>query len=49
MAGADETQLEARARAKYRVSMNEPIREVDPSELRLPLSRLDGADSWKLL
>ena len=28
--------------------MNEPIREVDPSELRLPPSRLSGADLWKL-
>ena len=28
--------------------MSEPIREVDPSELRLPPSRLGGADLWKL-
>ena len=28
--------------------MNEPIREVDPGELRLPPSRFGGADLWKL-
>jgi hypothetical protein len=28
--------------------MSEPIREVDPSELRLPPSRAGGADPWKL-
>ena len=28
--------------------MSEPIREVDPSELRLPPSRVGGADPWKL-
>jgi hypothetical protein len=28
--------------------MDEPIREVDPSELRLPPSRAGGADPWKL-
>ena len=28
--------------------MSQPIREVDPSELRLPPSRASGADSWKL-
>lgn len=27
----NETQLEARGRAKYRVWMSEPIREVDPA------------------
>ena len=28
--------------------MDEPIREVDPGELRLPPSRASGADPWKL-
>ena len=28
--------------------MIEPIREVDPGELRLPPSRIGGADLWKL-
>jgi hypothetical protein len=28
--------------------MGEPIREVDPGELRLPPSRAGGADAWKL-
>ena len=28
--------------------MNQSIREVDPSELRLPPSRSGGADPWKL-
>lgn len=28
--------------------MTEPIREVDPGELRLPPSRHGGADLWKL-
>src|SRR2546430_7039217 len=28
--------------------MGQPIREVDPSELRLPPSRASGADPWKL-
>ena len=28
--------------------MSEPIREVDPGELRLPPSRAGGADAWKL-
>jgi hypothetical protein len=28
--------------------MSESIREVDPSELRLPPSRRGGADPWKL-
>src|SRR5437763_1628603 len=28
--------------------MNEAIREVDPSGLRLPPSRASGADPWKL-
>jgi hypothetical protein len=28
--------------------MSEAIREVDPSELRLPPSRAGGADAWKL-
>lgn len=28
--------------------MSEPVREVDPSELRLPPSRAAGADPWKL-
>jgi hypothetical protein len=28
--------------------MDEPIREADPSELRLPPSRAEGADPWKL-
>ena len=28
--------------------MSQPIREVDPSELRLPPSRAGGADPWKL-
>src|SRR4051794_1818837 len=28
--------------------MSQPIREVDPSELRLPPSRASGADPWKL-
>lgn len=28
--------------------MSEPIREVDPGELRLPPSRASGADPWKL-
>lgn len=28
--------------------MSGPIREVDPSELRLPPSRAGGADPWKL-
>jgi hypothetical protein len=28
--------------------MSEAIREVDPVELRLPPSRLGGADPWKL-
>ena len=28
--------------------MDEPIREVDPSGLRLPPSRASGADLWKL-
>lgn len=28
--------------------MSEPIREVDPGELRLPPSRRGGADPWKL-
>ncbi len=28
--------------------MSEPMREVDPSGLRLPPSRASGADPWKL-
>jgi hypothetical protein len=28
--------------------MGQPIREVDPGELRLPPSRASGADPWKL-
>jgi hypothetical protein len=28
--------------------MNQPIRQVDPSGLKLPPSRLSGADPWKL-
>jgi hypothetical protein len=28
--------------------MSEPIREVDPTELRLPPSRSSGVDPWKL-
>jgi len=28
--------------------MSQAIREVDPAELRLPPSRLSGADPWKL-
>jgi hypothetical protein len=28
--------------------MSQPIRDVDPSELRLPPSRASGADPWKL-
>ena len=28
--------------------MSQPIREVNPSELRLPPSRAAGADPWKL-
>lgn len=28
--------------------MSQPIREVDPNELRLPPSRWYGADPWKL-
>jgi len=28
--------------------MHEPLREADPSELRLPPSRAAGADPWKL-
>jgi len=28
--------------------MSEAIREIDPSELRLPPSRASGADPWKL-
>ena len=28
--------------------MSQPIREVDPNELRLPPSRASGAEPWKL-
>jgi hypothetical protein len=28
--------------------MSQPVREVDPGELRLPPSRARGADPWKL-
>jgi hypothetical protein len=28
--------------------MSDPVREVDPRELRLPPSRASGADPWKL-
>ena len=28
--------------------MNQTIREVDPKDLRLPPSRISGADPWKL-
>ena len=28
--------------------MGEPVRDVDPSDLRLPPSRAGGADPWKL-
>jgi hypothetical protein len=28
--------------------MTQPLREVDPAELRLPTSRAAGADLWKL-
>lgn len=28
--------------------MGQPIKEVDPSDLRLPPSRASGADPWKL-
>jgi hypothetical protein len=28
--------------------MGQPIRDVDPGELRLPPSRASGADPWKL-
>ena len=28
--------------------MSQPIREVDPNDLRLPPSRADGAELWKL-
>ena len=30
------------------VWMSQPIREVDPGELRLPPSRASGAEAWKL-
>lgn len=42
------TPLVARVGASYYVLMSEPIREVDPNELRLPPSRRGGADAWKL-
>jgi hypothetical protein len=32
----------------YRAVVSSPVREVDPSELRLPPSRAAGADPWKL-
>jgi hypothetical protein len=32
----------------YPVRMSQPIRDVDPGELRLPPSRARGADPWKL-
>ncbi|HEV3261455.1 MAG TPA: hypothetical protein VG013_31685 [Gemmataceae bacterium] len=28
--------------------MSQPVREVDPNDLRLPPSRAGGADPWKL-
>ena len=28
--------------------MSQPVREVDPGELRLPTTRASGADPWKL-
>jgi hypothetical protein len=40
--------LVAPLRARYPVEMTELIREVDPSQLRLPPSRGGGADPWKL-
>ena len=43
-----QTRLAARIYALYSSSMSQPIREVDPSELRLPPSRASGADPWKL-
>lgn len=35
-------------RSNYLEWMGEPIREVDPNELRLPPSRSEGAEAWKL-
>jgi hypothetical protein len=32
----------------YSEWMSQPIREVNPGELRLPPRRASGADSWKL-
>ena len=32
----------------YVGTMGQPIREVDPGELRLPPSRASGVDPWKL-
>ncbi len=34
--------------AAYPKVVSQPIREVDPNELRLPPSRASGADPWKL-
>jgi hypothetical protein len=34
--------------AKYPECVGQPIREVDPGELRLPPSRASGVDPWKL-
>src|SRR5438105_1015891 len=34
--------------AGYPETMNQEIREVDPSDLRLPPSRRSGAEPWKL-
>lgn len=33
---------------RYFISMNEPTRDIQPGELRLPPSRASGADLWKL-
>jgi hypothetical protein len=38
----------ARVRVRYPGFMSGAVREVDPSELRLPPSRASGADPWKL-
>ena len=40
--------MEWSKRCWYPTQMSEPIREVDPGELRLPPSRAAGADAWKL-
>jgi hypothetical protein len=46
--GSERVLLAAYLYGVYPEYMSQPIREVDPNDLRLPPSRASGADPWKL-